>query len=159
MSLGNRDAESERAVEVAHKPSCRSLFPQVFLPTSWPSGLSFPLAPRVVRPPFLPTTMSSGASSKARLESRRESAAPSTTETLPAPPAQPEEKKAQATPKDAALEEWKDFGFLPIPKRVRYDPDRPAHFGLLMNAIFGVASTFSMSFLFASPEYAELKAA
>ena len=100
--------------------------------------------------------MSSGAPPKARLESRRESAAPSTTETLPAPPAQPEEKKAQAAPKDAAPEELKDFGFLPIPKRVRYDPERPAHFGLLMNVIFGVASTFSMLFMISSPEYAEL---
>ena len=35
-----------------------------------------------------------------------------------------------------------DFGFLPIPKRLRYDPKRPAHFGLLLNATFGIASTF-----------------
>ena len=35
-----------------------------------------------------------------------------------------------------------DFGFLPIPKRLCYDPKRPAHFGLLLNATFGIASTF-----------------
>lgn len=35
-----------------------------------------------------------------------------------------------------------DFSFLPIPKRLRYDPKRPAHFGLLLNATFGIASTF-----------------
>ena len=39
----------------------------------------------------------------------------------------------------------KDLGFLPIPKRLRYDPKRSVHFGLLMNATFGVASTFSES--------------
>lgn len=36
----------------------------------------------------------------------------------------------------------KDFGFLPIPPYLRYDPEHPAHFGLLMNATFGLASTF-----------------
>ena len=36
-----------------------------------------------------------------------------------------------------------DFGFLPIPKRLRYDPDKPFHFGLVLNASFGFASTFS----------------
>ena len=39
-----------------------------------------------------------------------------------------------------------DFGFLPIPKRLRYDPKRPAHFGLLLNATFGIASTFGTSY-------------
>jgi hypothetical protein len=36
-----------------------------------------------------------------------------------------------------------DFGFLPIPKRLRYDPDEPFYFGLLLNAPFGFASTLS----------------
>ena len=36
-----------------------------------------------------------------------------------------------------------DFGILPIPKRLRYDPDKPFHFGLLLNASFGFACTFS----------------
>lgn len=35
-----------------------------------------------------------------------------------------------------------DFGFIPIPKSLRYNPDKPFHFGLLMNAAFGFASTF-----------------
>ncbi|KAF8839134.1 MFS general substrate transporter [Paxillus ammoniavirescens] len=35
-----------------------------------------------------------------------------------------------------------DFGFLPIPKRLRYDPNKPFHFGLLLNASFAFASTF-----------------
>jgi hypothetical protein len=38
-----------------------------------------------------------------------------------------------------------DFGFLPIPKHLRYDPARPAHFGLLLNVVFGLATTFSAS--------------
>ncbi|KAF5315390.1 hypothetical protein D9619_007463 [Psilocybe cf. subviscida] len=37
----------------------------------------------------------------------------------------------------------KDFGFLPIPRRLRYDPDTPPHFGLALNIAFGFASTFS----------------
>lgn len=40
----------------------------------------------------------------------------------------------------------RDLGFLPIPKRLRYDPDRPPHFGLLLNISFGFASTFGESF-------------
>ncbi|KAL6300671.1 major facilitator superfamily domain-containing protein [Sparassis latifolia] len=36
----------------------------------------------------------------------------------------------------------KDFGFLPIPRHLRHDPEHPAHFGLLLNATFGLASTF-----------------
>ena len=35
-----------------------------------------------------------------------------------------------------------DFGILPIPKRLRYDPDKPFHFGLLLNLSFGFACTF-----------------
>ncbi|KAI1789925.1 major facilitator superfamily domain-containing protein [Ganoderma leucocontextum] len=92
--------------------------------------------------------MFSGAASKAHQESRRQSVAPSTTETLPTPPACPDEKENQTISSDVAPGEWKDFGFLPIPKRVRYDPERPAHFGLLMNVIFGVASTFIVSNLY-----------
>ena len=35
-----------------------------------------------------------------------------------------------------------DFGILPIPKSLRCDPDRPFHFGLLLNVSFVFASTF-----------------
>ncbi|KIJ61088.1 hypothetical protein HYDPIDRAFT_116342 [Hydnomerulius pinastri MD-312] len=34
-----------------------------------------------------------------------------------------------------------DFGFLPIPKRLRYDQDKPFHFGMLLNVSFGISST------------------
>ncbi|OAX30910.1 MFS general substrate transporter [Rhizopogon vinicolor AM-OR11-026] len=36
----------------------------------------------------------------------------------------------------------KDFGYLPIPRRLRYDPDKPFHFGMLLNVSFGIGSTF-----------------
>jgi hypothetical protein len=36
----------------------------------------------------------------------------------------------------------RDFGFLPIPTRLRYNPDKPAKFGFVLNAGFGLASTF-----------------
>lgn len=39
----------------------------------------------------------------------------------------------------------KDFGFLPIPKYLQYDPQHPAHFGLLLNATMGFSATFSQS--------------
>ncbi len=35
-----------------------------------------------------------------------------------------------------------DLGFVPIPKRLRYDPNKPFHFGLTLNIAFGFASTF-----------------
>ncbi|KAF8553663.1 MFS general substrate transporter [Imleria badia] len=41
-----------------------------------------------------------------------------------------------------------DFGIIPIPKRLRYDPDKPFHFGLLLNASFGFASTFVVANLY-----------
>lgn len=40
----------------------------------------------------------------------------------------------------------RDFGFLPIPKRLRWDPTDPPEFSLLLNAIFGFAATFSGKF-------------
>lgn len=56
------------------------------------------------------------------------------------------EGKTSVTSVDATpvkLDNAKDFGFLPIPRRLRYDPARPLEFGLLMNIAFGFASTFS----------------
>ncbi|KZV62441.1 MFS general substrate transporter [Peniophora sp. CONT] len=43
-----------------------------------------------------------------------------------------------------------DFGFLPIPKRLRYDPERPVEFGLVLNMIFGASSTFIVANLYYS---------
>lgn len=36
-----------------------------------------------------------------------------------------------------------DFGFLPILPRLRYDPTKPPPFGILLNVVYGFASTFS----------------
>ncbi|KXN85064.1 Putative uncharacterized transporter YgaY [Leucoagaricus sp. SymC.cos] len=36
----------------------------------------------------------------------------------------------------------RDFGILPIPLHLRYDPDKPFHFGLALNIAFGFFSTF-----------------
>ena len=37
----------------------------------------------------------------------------------------------------------KDFGFLLIPKRLQYDPERPFVFTMVLNVAFGFGSTFS----------------
>ncbi|KAG1844430.1 major facilitator superfamily domain-containing protein [Suillus tomentosus] len=42
----------------------------------------------------------------------------------------------------------KDFGLIPIPKRLRYNPTEPFHFGILLNASFGFASTFTVANLY-----------
>ncbi|TFK22001.1 MFS superfamily [Coprinopsis marcescibilis] len=41
-----------------------------------------------------------------------------------------------------------DFGFLPIPKHLLYDPDRPFYFGIGLNVAFGFASTFTVANLY-----------
>ena len=39
----------------------------------------------------------------------------------------------------------RDLYFLPIPKRLQWDPEHPPEFTLLLNAIFGFSATFSSS--------------
>jgi len=39
----------------------------------------------------------------------------------------------------------KDFRCLPIPRRLRYNPEKPFHFGMLLNIAFGIGSTFGES--------------
>ncbi|KAJ7659868.1 major facilitator superfamily domain-containing protein [Mycena rosella] len=41
-----------------------------------------------------------------------------------------------------------DFRFIPIPRRLRYDAEKPFHFGLLLNVLFGFASTFIVANLY-----------
>lgn len=50
---------------------------------------------------------------------------------------EPGKAKEQVTSLD------KEFGFLPIPQRLRYQPDQPFYFGLFLNIFFGIISTFS----------------
>ncbi|KAI0775578.1 MFS general substrate transporter [Trametes elegans] len=49
---------------------------------------------------------------------------------------------------EGKVEAARDFGFLPIPRALQYDPEYPAHFGLAMNATFGIASTFIVANLY-----------
>ena len=123
---GAREPRGSRLVRLV---ACRHSS-AIFFPPSWPLTVS-------ARSPLSLPTMSLYEAPS----SRPQSTAISTTDTLPAPTASQE--KVKATPSVPS----RDFGFLPIPNRVRYDPDHPAHFGLLMNATFGIASTFSTSYL------------
>ncbi len=36
----------------------------------------------------------------------------------------------------------RDFGIIPIPVHLIYDPEVPFHFGLTLNILFGVTCTF-----------------
>ncbi|KAH9487202.1 Putative uncharacterized transporter YgaY [Psilocybe cubensis] len=49
---------------------------------------------------------------------------------------------------DSEVQFTKDFGFLPIPKHLRYNPAKPPHFGLPLNIAFGFASTFIVANLY-----------
>jgi hypothetical protein len=44
-------------------------------------------------------------------------------------------------PAQADLTFSKDFQCLPIPRRLRYDPDKLFRFGMLLNVSFGIGST------------------
>ncbi|KAI0747488.1 MFS general substrate transporter [Fomes fomentarius] len=80
----------------------------------------------------------------ASTDPRPRSSTTSTAATLPEPTVKTgTDEETTVVPTSA-----KDFGFIPIPRRVRYDPQSPAHFGLLMNIMFGVASTFIVANLY-----------
>lgn len=49
---------------------------------------------------------------------------------------------------EAQFTKAKDFGFLPIPRRLRYNPERPFQFGVLLNISFGLGSTFIVANLY-----------
>ncbi|KAG1771881.1 major facilitator superfamily domain-containing protein [Suillus placidus] len=42
----------------------------------------------------------------------------------------------------------KDFRCLPIPSRLRYSPDKPFHFGMLLNVSFGIGATLVVANLY-----------
>ncbi|KAH7927665.1 MFS general substrate transporter [Leucogyrophana mollusca] len=42
----------------------------------------------------------------------------------------------------------KDFGFIVIPRRLRYNPEKPFHFGMLLNVSFGIGSTLVVANLY-----------
>jgi hypothetical protein len=37
----------------------------------------------------------------------------------------------------------RDFGLLPIPKKLRYQPEAAAHFGWVLNAVFALTAAFT----------------
>lgn len=58
-------------------------------------------------------------------------------------PVDPPSKELEADPAVKEPLRRFDFGFLPILPRLRYDPEKPFHFGLGLNIFFGLASTLS----------------
>ncbi|EIW81546.1 membrane protein [Coniophora puteana RWD-64-598 SS2] len=52
------------------------------------------------------------------------------------------------TEKEPYVVRSRDFGFIPIPKRLQYHPNKPFKFGLVINILFGVASTFTVANLY-----------
>ncbi|KAF9018746.1 MFS superfamily [Hymenopellis radicata] len=50
--------------------------------------------------------------------------------------------------KDIETAYRKDFGFIPVPKRLQYNVEKPFHFGLPLNIAFGAASTFTVMNLY-----------
>ncbi|KAJ7046397.1 major facilitator superfamily domain-containing protein [Mycena alexandri] len=62
------------------------------------------------------------------------------TSQLPASNARPEEEHENPM--------THDLGFVPIPRRLRYDPQKPFHFGIVLNVLFGFASTFIVANLY-----------
>ncbi|KAH9919162.1 MFS general substrate transporter [Epithele typhae] len=87
-----------------------------------------------------------------RTDRQRQSRTNSSVSTLPAPPGTDTSKTEGPSERSQREEDEEllgmDFGFLPIPSRARYDPKHPAHFGLAMNALFGLASTFIVANLY-----------
>ncbi|PCH40465.1 hypothetical protein WOLCODRAFT_150509 [Wolfiporia cocos MD-104 SS10] len=71
---------------------------------------------------------------------REQASTVSSNGTLPVTPARETVLSKDSPGETEAIK--RDFGFLPIPRRLRYDPQNPAHFGLVLNATFGLASTF-----------------
>ncbi|KAI8969423.1 major facilitator superfamily domain-containing protein [Trametes punicea] len=69
-------------------------------------------------------------------------------ETLPTPAPPPVEQAHKDGAVAATTKLRRDFGFIPIPRRLQYDPEHPAHFGLAMNVTFGIASTFVVANLY-----------
>ncbi|KAI0292663.1 major facilitator superfamily domain-containing protein [Multifurca ochricompacta] len=60
-------------------------------------------------------------------------------------------KSSQVVPVPVAKSQQitrRNFGILPIPRRLRYDSEHPAHFGLLLNVVFGLSSTFIVANLY-----------
>ncbi|KAI9070091.1 MFS general substrate transporter [Trametes sanguinea] len=91
---------------------------------------------------FLPSSPMSGSQASVHRNSTGSSA------TLPAPAASVGDKAQPDGAVTSRRASRRDFGVIPIPARLQYDPDHPAHFGLAMNVTFGIASTFVVANLY-----------
>ncbi|KAF9448776.1 MFS superfamily [Macrolepiota fuliginosa MF-IS2] len=60
----------------------------------------------------------------------------------------PEKVVEEAQPEVTKNLRTRDFGILPIPVHLRYDPSKPFHFGLALNIAFGFISTFTVANLY-----------
>ena len=56
-------------------------------------------------------------------------------------------EQSQSDNADSEIILTKDFGFMLIPRHLRYDSNKPFYFGLFLNIGFGFASTFSELYL------------
>ncbi|KAF8802175.1 MFS superfamily [Phlegmacium glaucopus] len=76
-------------------------------------------------------------------------ASTSPTTTIDAPLSKEEvDEKLDHSQLDHAPSVPKDFGLIPVPRHLRYDPTKPFHFGLVLNIAFGFASTFVVANLY-----------
>ncbi|GAA5862705.1 hypothetical protein JCM8547_003518 [Rhodosporidiobolus lusitaniae] len=75
---------------------------------------------------------------------------PCSASSTPSSPPTEDEKPPPEPSTPHVLGGSKDFGFLPIPKRLRWDSHKEPHFGLLLNGLFGFAATFTVANLYYS---------
>ena len=88
---------------------------------------------------FPPTTMSPTPSGSRDVSLRTSLE----TSTAPQQAAQTDSEKAKVEVDEVQRGGKRDFGFLPIPKKLRYDSSRKFEFTTVLNVTFGFASTFS----------------
>ena len=70
----------------------------------------------------------------------------SPTATVAGPQGEVDKEQSQSNDCDFKVLLPKDFGFIPVPRHLQYDPTKPFRFALLLNIAFGFASTFSEGF-------------
>ena len=71
--------------------------------------------------------------------------------TIAGPQGEVDKEQSQSNDADFKVPLPKDFGIIPVPRHLRYDPTSPFQFGLLLIIAFGFTSTFSMCFKLPPP--------
>ena len=67
-----------------------------------------------------------------------------------------DKEQSQSSDADFKIPLPKDFGFIPVPRHLRYNPTKPFHFGLLLNIGFGFVTIFSEWFQVTPPSFGHL---